>query len=115
MIQPRESVAPTPTKIAIGAARAAPAVSSAIWAAESYPVKVHIGAVNASRNAHPLFDRPVLFSYIMKASLVDTLLSPEHTSNAMIAATLVPTRGAPHTRINALAGQETYHSPLTMT
>lgn len=100
--------------------------------AHLHPVKVHIGAVNASRNAHPpagrqlhqrhtanvhhlLFDRPVLFSYIMKASLVDTLLSPEHTSNAMIAATLVPTRGAPHTRINAPAGQETYHSPLTMT
>ena len=74
------------------------------------PVRVHIGEVKASRKAHPsryhnnirgrnnvpptnylLFAHPVLFSKRVKASLVETFLSPEHTSNAMIAATVVPT------------------------
>lgn len=34
--------------------------------------------------------QPVLFSNNVKASFVDTLLSPEHTSKATIAATVVP-------------------------
>lgn len=68
---PKDAVPKTLTRIAIGAARAAPAVSSAMWAAESsggervkiaqdgyqkcglQPVSVHIGAVKASMNAHP--------------------------------------------------------------
>ena len=33
--QPRDDVSPTPTRMAIGAARDAPAVSSEMWAAES--------------------------------------------------------------------------------
>lgn len=69
-IQPRAAVAPTPRRMAMGAARAAPAVSSAMWAAESsayrasvaetktltcytQPVSVHMGAVKASRKAQP--------------------------------------------------------------
>ena len=74
------------------------------------PVRVHIGEVKASRKAHPsryhnnirgrnnmpstnylLFAHPVLFSKRVKASLVETFRSPEHTSNAMTAATVVPT------------------------
>lgn len=73
------------------------------------PVSVHIGAVKARRKAHPsvhavgqchpitgqcsLLLHPVLFSNIVKASCVDTLLSPEQTSNAMMAAIVVPTVG----------------------
>ncbi|PSR73311.1 hypothetical protein PHLCEN_2v10839 [Hermanssonia centrifuga] len=71
--QPRDAVAPTLTRMAKGAARAAPAVSSEMWAAESskpdgcrfsknfffiaachsQPVNVHMGAVNASMKAQP--------------------------------------------------------------
>ena len=70
--QPNDAVAPTPTKIAKGAARAAFVVSSLMCAAESselylvqkealtslgssdvHPVSVHIGAVNARQNAQP--------------------------------------------------------------
>jgi hypothetical protein len=77
--------------------------------AYSQPVSVHIGAVKARRKAHPsvhmvgtcpqitgqysLSLHPVLFSNIVKASLVDTLLSPEQTSRAMMAAIVVPTVG----------------------
>lgn len=38
-----------------------------------------------------LFAHPVLFSNIVNASFVDTLLSPETTRREMIAATVVPT------------------------
>ena len=68
--QPSDAVAPTPTSIAMGAARAALAVSSDICAAESsgrvqqpvrpccivenlHPVNVHMGEVNARRKAQP--------------------------------------------------------------
>ena len=39
-----------------------------------------------------LLDHPVLFSNIVNASFVDTLLSPDTTSSDIIAATVVPTR-----------------------
>ena len=71
-IHPSPAVPATPIKMASGAAREAPADSSLTWAAESsmmemvfshatlanaadcsHPVKVHIGAVNASKKAHP--------------------------------------------------------------
>jgi hypothetical protein len=42
-------------------------------------------------NTDSLSAQPVLFSKRVKASLVDTLLSPEQTNSAMIAATVVPT------------------------
>jgi len=42
-------------------------------------------------NTNSLFAQPVLFSKRVNASLVDTLLSPEQTNSAMIAATVVPT------------------------
>jgi hypothetical protein len=45
-----------------------------------------------------LFGHPVLFSNMVKASLVDTLLLPEHTNKAVIAAIVVLTTG--QTRIN---------------
>lgn len=74
----------------------------------SHPVSVHIGEVNAKRKAQPpiihharwhnlividdiLLAQPVLFSKRVKASLVDTLLSPEQTSKAIMAAMVVPT------------------------
>jgi len=74
-------------------------------------VRVHIGAVNANRKAQPpywnfrdvndtrayddiLLDHPVLFSKRVKASLVETLLSPESTNNVAIAAIVVPTAGS---------------------
>jgi hypothetical protein len=72
-----------------------------------------MGAVNDNKNAQPsgqvfkaaqrrankrlLFVQPLLFSKRVKASLVETLLSPEQTNRAIIAAIVVPTRT---TRIN---------------
>lgn len=69
---PSEAVAPTPMRIAMGAAFAAPEVSSEMCAAESsenclvghpswlgvkesslHPVRVHMGAVKARRKAQP--------------------------------------------------------------
>lgn len=41
--------------------------------------------------SNELLDQPVLFSKRVKASTVETLLVPEQTSNATIAATVVPT------------------------
>ncbi len=38
-----------------------------------------------------LLAHPVLFSYMVNAVLVETLRSPLHTSNAIIAAIVVPT------------------------
>ena len=73
-------------------------------------MSVHIGAVKAKTNAHPsvnryfsegkfnedstliLFAQPVLFSKRVKASFVETLLSPDATKSAIIAAMDVPTR-----------------------
>lgn len=71
-IQPTISVNRTPTMMAIGAAREAPATSSEMWAAESsaarlkvsedlnkrnetlsHPVSVHMGLVKARKNAQP--------------------------------------------------------------
>lgn len=81
-----------------------------VHAKHAHPVKVHIGAVKARRNAHPsrrvvrspkrrvearysLLLHPVLFSNMVNASRVDTLvpLFPEHTKSAMMAAIVVPT------------------------
>ena len=76
-----------------------------------HPVRVHIGDVNARRNAQPpekrrvvilrednetrqgniLFVQPLLFSNIVNAVSVDTRWSPLHTSSATIAAIVVPT------------------------
>lgn len=70
------------------------------------PVSVHMGAVKANKNAQPsvmmsetcpltvqhniLLVQPTLFSNNVNASFADTLLSPEHTSKATMAATVVP-------------------------
>lgn len=72
-----------------------------------HPVKDHIGAVKDRRKAHPsvkLSDnepvgisktseplvQPVLFSNIVKASLVETLFAPALTNKAIIVAIAVP-------------------------
>ena len=43
------------------------------------------------RSKFLLFPHPVLFSYMVKAVLVETLCSPLHTRRAIIAAIVVPT------------------------
>jgi hypothetical protein len=48
-------------------------------------------AVIVEQVKYLLFAQPLLFSKRVKASFVDTLLSPEQTSRATIAAIVVPT------------------------
>ena len=65
----------------------------------------HVKNEDAMMDAqHVLFGHPVLFSKRVNASFVDTLLSPESTSNEVIAAIVVPTAGS--TRIKGRLHRE---------
>lgn len=101
--QPNEAVADTLMRIAKGAACAAPAVSSEMCAAESsanqdqrkeklpsgddeHPVRVHIGAVNASRKAQPSVEAVLSICYLARQTMLTvtpTSIVLEHGKRVM--------------------------------